>query len=100
MNLSVLVFITPTPFLNGDQFILQVPLEVIKPLIQCSEPQMKNVAQEILNNIRGAQNIYGIKSSQGDLQQFRAKYPGACEEVPPFGGTGMNICDRCKRSMP
>jgi hypothetical protein len=52
---------------------------------------MKNVVQEILNNIRRAQKIYEI-NSQVDLQQSRTttKYPRECEEASPFGGTGMN----------
>lgn len=50
---------------------------------------MKNVVQEILNNLGRAQTIHKTKPSQGDLQQSRTKYTGECEEAPPFGGTGI-----------
>ncbi|XP_021929071.1 heat shock factor 2-binding protein-like isoform X2 [Zootermopsis nevadensis] len=68
----------------------EVPLELIQPLTQCPEPEMKNVVQEILNNLGRAQTIHKTKPSQGDLQQSRTKYTGECEEASPFGGTGMN----------
>jgi hypothetical protein len=59
-------------------------------MTHCSEPEMKNVVQEILNNIRRAQKIHEIKSLQGDLWQSRTSYPGECEDTSPSGGTGMN----------
>jgi hypothetical protein len=46
---------------------------------------MRNVVQEILNNIKKAQQVY-----HPDLWQATAKCPRRCGEDSPFGGTGMN----------
>jgi hypothetical protein len=43
---------------------------------QYSEPEMKNVVQEILSNIKKAQNKYEKKSFHGDSQHPRTKCPG------------------------
>jgi len=62
--------------LIGNYFILQVPLEVIHLMKQYSELEMKNVVQEILSNIKKAQNKYEKKSFHGDSQHPRTKCPG------------------------
>lgn len=41
-----------------------IPLEVIQQVTKCSDPETKNVVQEILNNITSAQHQYQTKHNQ------------------------------------
>jgi hypothetical protein len=54
-------------------------------MTKCSDPEMKNVVQEILNNITSAQHKYQAKHCQS-----RPIFPGRYGEDPLSGGTGMN----------
>ncbi|PNF21894.1 hypothetical protein B7P43_G04395 [Cryptotermes secundus] len=67
-----------------------VPLDMIQATTKCSQPEMKNVVQEILNNIKKAQHVYETKCCHSDLWQARTKCSRGCGGDSSFGGTGMN----------
>jgi hypothetical protein len=54
-------------------------------MMKCSDPEMKNVVQDILNNITSAQHQYQTKHSQS-----RPVYAGVYGDNPLSGGTGVN----------
>jgi len=53
--------------------------------MKCSDPEMKNVVQEILNNITSAQHQYQTKHSQS-----RPVCSGVFGDNPLSGGSGVN----------
>lgn len=54
-------------------------------MTKCSDPETKNVVQEILNNITSAQHQYQTKHSQS-----RPVCSGVFGDNPLSGGTGVN----------
>jgi hypothetical protein len=54
-------------------------------MMKCSDPEMKNVVQEILNNITAAQHQYQTKHCQS-----RPVCSGGYGDNPLTGGTGVN----------
>ncbi|XP_069696424.1 heat shock factor 2-binding protein-like [Periplaneta americana] len=64
--------------LNG--ILKEVSLEMLQPMTQSSEAELKNVVGDIIDNINKALKKYGKNASQGD-NQIRAKCPGSCDEA-------------------
>jgi len=54
-------------------------------MTKCSDPEMKNVVQEILNNVTSAQHQYQAQNSQP-----RPVRSGVFGDNPLSGGTGVN----------